>query len=141
MTLKTVPILKGEKMRLVPETNKTILAFMTVISLVTLSSCSITEEVKRIEEVEQAERRQQASMSSDLTGEQLFARSCNTCHPGGSEGMGPSLVSLSSKFPSDPALIAFIRKGKGLMPPQPETTINTKEMANLVAYLRALKID
>lgn len=128
-------------MRLAPGVCKVTFVLLVSLAPLVLNSCSIGEEVKRIEEVEQAELRQQASMSSDLTGEQLFARSCNTCHPGGAEGMGPSLASLANKFPTDAQLIAFIRKGKGLMPAQPETTINAKEMDNLVAYLRALKID
>jgi mono/diheme cytochrome c family protein len=98
------------------------------------------EEVKRIEQVKQLEQRRAAATSTDLTGQQLFIRSCNTCHPSGRAGVGPSLAAMNDHFPSDKALREFIRKGKGIMPGQPKETLNDKELDSLVAYLRALKI-
>lgn len=103
-----------------------------------LSACSIAEEVKHIEEVEKAEQRQQTARSENLTGEQLFVRSCNTCHPGGKAGIGPSLEEINSKMPDDAQLKALIRKGRGNMPPQSPQTINDQELENLVTYLRSL---
>src|SRR5271170_4709736 len=60
----------------------------------TLVACSLSEEVKRIEASKQYEEREDASRSTNLTGEQIFIRSCNTCHPGGKQGMGPSLIDI-----------------------------------------------
>jgi mono/diheme cytochrome c family protein len=99
------------------------------------------EEIRRIEEVKKAEQASEQSRSSNLTGEQLFIRSCNTCHPGGKQGMGPSLENMETKYPTDPALIDLIRKGKGIMPGQAKSEVNDQEMNNLVVYLRKLNQD
>jgi mono/diheme cytochrome c family protein len=109
--------------------------------LILLSSCSMGEEMRRIEAAKQASQLQQASTSTNLTGEQLFVRSCNTCHPGGKEGMGPRLDRLDEHFPTDSALAAFIRKGKGIMPPQPKDNINDDELNNLIGFVRNLSAD
>ena len=103
-----------------------------------LSACSIGEEVKHIEEVQRAQMRQETARSENLTGEQLFVRSCNTCHPGGAAGMGPSLAEINTSMPDDAQLKALIRTGRGNMPPQSKGTINDQELDNLVTYLRSL---
>jgi len=110
-----------------------------VFLLPALNACSLSEEMKRIEASRQYEERQEASRSTDLTGEQIFIRSCNTCHPGGKQGMGPSLIDISKKYPDDEALKALIRKGRGIMPAQPANVINDNEMNRLVEYLKTLK--
>lgn len=97
--------------------------------------------MRRIEAAKQANQLQQASTSTNLTGEQIFVRSCNTCHPNGKLGMGPRLDKLAEDFPTDSALAGFIRKGKGIMPPQPKDSINDDELNNLVGYLRNLSAD
>lgn len=96
------------------------------------------EEMRRIEESKHANEMKVAERTTNLNGEQLFVRSCNTCHPRGKEGMGPTLINMDKDFPSDDALIKFLRKGKGMMPSQPLTSINDTEMSSLVAYLRNL---
>lgn len=101
----------------------------------------MSEEMKRIEAVKKSQKAREQESSTNLSGEVLFVRSCNTCHPGGGEGMGPSLENIATKFGEDAALIAFIRKGKGIMPPQPRDVINDQEMQNLVVYLRALEFE
>ncbi len=104
-----------------------------------LAGCAMREEVKRIEQVKRAQNEKQASMSTDLTGEQVFFRSCNTCHPGGKKSpLGPALDHLADHFPTDGALAKFLRQGKGIMPPQPRDVLNDQEMDSLIAYLRAL---
>jgi len=103
-----------------------------------LSGCSMSEEVKRIEQVNQLAERRAAASSTDLTGKQLFLRSCNTCHPGGRQGLGPALSDLSRDFPNDRDLKIFIRKGKGTMPAQPKEAVDDRELDSLVAYLRTL---
>jgi cytochrome c2 len=98
----------------------------------------MTEEIKRIDESKQAEFKRKSLMSNDLTGEQIFFRSCNTCHPGGKKNVGPSLEQMDDHFPDDAKLIAFLRKGKGIMPPQTKDVLNDNEMLSLVSYLRQL---
>lgn len=104
-----------------------------------LVACSLSEEIKRIDASKQYEEREEASRTADLTGEQIFIRSCNTCHPGGKQGMGPSLIGISKKYPDDLQLQAFIRKGRGIMPAQPPNVINDIELTRLIAYIKALK--
>lgn len=106
-----------------------------------LSSCSMGEEMRRIEESKVASKMREASRTSNLTGEQLFVRSCNTCHPGGGQGMGPSLINAEKDFPTDEALKKFIRQGKGMMPPQTLENINDEEMKNLLVYLHGVIKD
>lgn len=112
-----------------------------IFSIFSLSACSMGEEMRRIEESKHANELRAASMSTNLTGEQIFVRSCNTCHPGGKEGMGPNLIAMETDFPSDDKLKAFIRKGKGMMPSQPVEDINDTEIENLITYLRRLNND
>lgn len=103
-----------------------------------LQGCSMSEEVRRIEAVQRMNERASAARSADLTGEQLFMRSCNTCHPAGRLGMGPALEKMNEHYPTDEALIAFLRKGKGTMPAQPLASMNEKEMKGLVVFLRGM---
>jgi mono/diheme cytochrome c family protein len=98
----------------------------------------MSEEMKRIDAVKKAEQVRQESGSTNLTGEQIFIRTCNTCHPGGRAGMGPTLENMGKDFPDDAKLKAFLRQGKGIMPPQPKEVLNDQEMDNLISYLRAL---
>lgn len=111
---------------------------LTVLITFALASCSMGEEVRRIEASKQAKKLQEASRSTNLTGEQIFVRSCNTCHPGGKQGMGPGLADLNEHFKDDNLLKKLIRSGKGMMPAQPPVAINDEELQNLVDYLRKL---
>lgn len=104
-----------------------------------VSGCAMSEEMRRINETNQAEHVREAGRSTNLTGEQLFIRSCNTCHPGGNKGFGPSLENVAEHFADDAKLRAFLRKGKGMMPAQTKDTINDQEMDELIAYVRNLK--
>jgi mono/diheme cytochrome c family protein len=108
------------------------------LAILMLSGCAMTEEMKRIDEVKRAQQSREAARSTNLTGEQLFIRTCNTCHPGGRAGMGPSLESINTEVPDDKALKKIIRSGKGLMPGQPKEVINDQELDALVRYVRAL---
>lgn len=114
-----------------------VVAMMLTIILL-LSACSMGEEVKRIRAVNEMEKERAQSQSTDLTGEQVFIRSCNTCHPRGRQGVGPALDQLSEHFATDEMLRRFIRMGKGVMPANPKETLNDIELDNLVKYLRAL---
>jgi len=101
----------------------------------------MSEEMKRIAAQKKADQQRQESGSTNLTGEQIFVRTCNTCHPQGRQGMGPSLENLATHFPDDAKLKAYIRTGKGIMPGQPKDVLNDQEMDNLVGYLRALTFE
>jgi len=98
----------------------------------------MTEEIKRIDESQQAEFKRKSLMSNDLTGEQIYYRSCKTCHAGGKRDVGPALDHMDEHYPDDHKLIAFLRKGKGIMPPQTKDVLNDNEMQSLVRYLRQL---
>lgn len=102
------------------------------------SGCSMNEEMKRIEAAKQMGEARQQSNSTNLTGEQIFYRSCNTCHPSGKKGMGPRLDQVNEHYPEDAQLAAFLRKGKGIMPPQSKDDLNEDELKNIVAYVRTL---
>jgi mono/diheme cytochrome c family protein len=117
--------------------SSSVAALMLTIILL-LSACSMGEEVKRIRAVNEMEKERAQSQSTDLTGEQVFIRSCNTCHPRGRQGVGPALDQLSEHFATDEMLKRFIRMGKGVMPANSKETLNDIELDNLVKYLRAL---
>ena len=118
---------------------KSLRNYIVVFSLFFVSACSMSEEMKRIEETKEAQHRREASKSTNLSGEQIFVRSCNTCHPQGKAGLGPTLENLSERYPDEDVLKTFIRSGKGIMPGQPKATINEIEMDNLLDYLRSLE--
>lgn len=109
-----------------------------ILAAATIGGCVMSEEIKRIEQVKLEKQKRSEEMTSNLSGKQIFVRSCNTCHPGGKAGMGPSLDQLTTHFPTDKQLRAYLRQGAGAMPPQPKEVINDKEMDNLIAYLREL---
>lgn len=99
------------------------------------------EEMKRIEAAKQANQLRAASRSSNLTGQQIFIRTCNTCHPSGKEGMGPRLDKVAQDYPEDKALKKLIRQGRGIMPGQPVEVLNDEELDNLVVYVRDLSVE
>jgi mono/diheme cytochrome c family protein len=109
---------------------------IAMLALLSLSGCAMNEEVKRINETQRAQKSRDASRSTNLTGEQLFIRTCNTCHPGGKEGMGPSLQNVDKDLPDDNAVKKLIRQGRGIMPGQPKDVINDAELDLLVQYVR-----
>ena len=116
-----------------------LLRYLTAIVLSSLLlSCAMGEEVKRIDESKLADQRKQAAMSNDLNGEQIFFRTCNECHQSGKANVGPALDKLDEHFPEDSKLIAYLRAGKGVMPPVPKDVLNDAEMASLIVYLRKL---
>lgn len=129
----------GVKRSLRPAAGQVFLAFLAMFTGASaLSGCVMSEEMKRIDQVKKAQRERAMEGSTNLTGEQIFIRSCNTCHPSAKAGMGPSLEAMNAKFPEDLALKQFIRKGKGMMPGQSVERINNDELDNLITYLRAL---
>ena len=118
-----------------------VLVLLASLTSSLLNACSMGEEMRRIDESKRASQIKDASRSSNLTGDQLFARSCNTCHPGGKAGMGPRLDKLETDFPTDDVLKKFLRKGKGMMPAQTPEIMNDAELSSLVVYLRNMNTE
>ncbi len=73
-----------------------------------------------------------------LSGEAVFAKYCNTCHPGGGRGAGPSLIQLSPRL-SDEQIKNYVRNGKNRMPAFGPDRISDTELDSLVGYIRSLK--
>jgi mono/diheme cytochrome c family protein len=111
--------------------------FLAGCAVYELAGCAVSEEVRQIERVKQAQKEEIAGRSDQLAGQQVFIRSCNTCHPGGKAGVGVSLDEINNHFPTDAQLAKFIRKGSGQMPPQPPSVLTDQELANLISYLRS----
>ena len=65
---------------------------------------------------------------------------CNTCHPGGGQGVGKSLVGehFTQRYPTDEALAERIRRGGGQMPPYPPERMSEQELQDVMAYIRWL---
>lgn len=114
---------------------------LLIVLVATTGGCAMSEEIRRIEEMKKLNQRREQQMTTDLSGQQIFVRSCNSCHPGAKAGMGPALDMLQDHFPTDDKLKKFIRTGVGSMPPQPKSILDDQELDNLVAYLRSLKVE
>ncbi|AHM60142.1 hypothetical protein D770_09425 [Flammeovirgaceae bacterium 311] len=71
-----------------------------------------------------------------LQGKLLYDRYCNTCHPGGSSGLGPAL----NDKPLPGFLVRFqIRHGLGVMPAFSKEIIPPEDSKKIVAYMKALR--
>lgn len=69
-------------------------------------------------------------------GQEAFMTHCDRCHPRGSAGKGPSI----NDKPLPGFMIKFqVRHGLGEMPSFKKNEINSKELSNIVAYLKALR--
>ena len=83
----------------------------------------------------------EAALSSGAeAGKTVFTTYCNACHPNGGAGIGPKLygADFSKQFGQDSVLTQFVRAGKGNMPGYASGQISDAQMADLIAYLRAL---
>ena len=80
------------------------------------------------------------SVGDATSGQLVFARACNSCHPNANAGIGPALhgSAFASRYPDDTALIGVIRQGKGGMPAFGVDQLSDQDLANTVAYLRRL---
>ena len=65
-------------------------------------------------------------------GAQVFATSCNGCHPGGADGIGPAI----NNKPLPTWLMRFqVRNGLGVMPAFGREEIDEAQMEALLTYL------
>ena len=61
---------------------------------------------------------------------------CNKCHPGGEAGLGPAL----NNKPLPDFLVRYqTRSGAGAMPPFDPDELSDKDLADVTAYLKALR--
>ncbi len=72
------------------------------------------------------------------SGEVVFQRYCNVCHPGGGFGAGPSLIVELPRM-SDEQVREVVRHGKNRMPGFTQQEITDEELANLIVYMRGLE--
>lgn len=73
---------------------------------------------------------------AETRGQQTWMRYCNSCHPQGMGGLGPSII--------DKPLPGFlirrqVRWGIGTMPSFSREAIDTQEMDHLIAFIREMK--
>ena len=75
--------------------------------------------------------------AADNAGEELYANKCRRCHaPEGRGAQAPALVPFKW---SDRDALRLIRQPECDMPPIPESELSDQEVAEIVAYLRAIK--
>ncbi|MDQ5825235.1 MAG: cytochrome c [Chloroflexota bacterium] len=72
------------------------------------------------------------------SGEVVFQRYCNVCHPGGGLGAGPSIIRELPGL-TDQQVRDLVRHGESRMPGFSDREISEEELANLLVYIRGLK--
>ena len=69
-------------------------------------------------------------------GRHVFMTHCHQCHPGGEAGLGPAI----NDKPLPAAMIRLqVRNGLGAMPAFSPQELSADELADLIAYLEALR--
>lgn len=74
-----------------------------------------------------------ASGGSAEAGAKVFAATCDSCHPGGKAGLGPSLKGVSSQ-----EITKMVREGQDVMPAFSTSQLSDQQLKDIVAYLAAL---
>ena len=68
-----------------------------------------------------------------INGEKAFMHYCNSCHPGGKAGLGPSIINK----PLPGFLIKFqVRQGFGMMPAFKKEVIPSEKLDDIVEFLK-----
>lgn len=94
-----------------------------------LSACSARRGVPYTEPL-------QVQSEKVVQGKILYDQYCNSCHPGGTSGLGPAI----NNKPLPGFLIRFqIRHGLGAMPAFDKEVISSQESKKIVAYLKKLR--
>jgi mono/diheme cytochrome c family protein len=77
---------------------------------------------------------------SDNRGQVLFGRYCDSCHPGGREGIGSDLegTQVKRQYASEDKIVNVIRSGGFDMPAFPKNLISDEDVATLASYVRTL---
>jgi glucose/arabinose dehydrogenase len=74
---------------------------------------------------------------SQARGQMVFARHCYHCHQGGEGGLGPALLQLAP----GPIVRTQVRAGLGVMPSFSHDEISTRDMNDLLNYLRKSRLS
>jgi mono/diheme cytochrome c family protein len=84
--------------------------------------------------------RESLVLRSDNRGQVLFGRYCDSCHPGGQEGIGPSLRSTQFKrtVTSEDKIVTTVRKGGFEMPAFPPSLLGDADLADIARYVLSL---
>ena len=69
-------------------------------------------------------------------GEQVFARNCTQCHPGGAGGLGPA---LNNKPLPQWAIRVQVRNGVGAMPRFSSREISDEQLTAMTSYMAWLR--
>ena len=81
------------------------------------------------------ERVEMVQSEHALQGRKIFMSYCNSCHPGGTSGLGPSLINK----PLPGFAIRFqVRNGLGVMPAFSKEVLSEKEVDRIIAYIKEL---
>lgn len=114
-----------ESRKKITELLKLIMCFLIVVT----SACSARKGVPYSEPLALEEQELK-------NGQVLFNGHCNSCHPGGSSGLGPAINNkLLPKF-----LMRFqMRHGLGVMPAFKEEALTDEEVKNIAKYLVHLR--
>jgi mono/diheme cytochrome c family protein len=72
-------------------------------------------------------------------GREVFAQFCDSCHPGGGQGVGPAVrgADFQAKYADDAAIRKVITEGTGRMPGFRQ--LRDKQVDDLIAYMRTLQ--
>jgi mono/diheme cytochrome c family protein len=99
-----------------------------LICIILISGCN----AQRMPPAESAQK----DLSEDaVKGQMVFMEYCQKCHPGGSSGLGPSIINK----PLPGFMIKLqVRTGMGVMPSFNKNILDKKELDDLVEYIQAL---
>jgi mono/diheme cytochrome c family protein len=69
-------------------------------------------------------------------GQRVFLQYCNTCHPGGHQGVGKNLVNAGLTADE---ITTIVRHGKRNMPSFSTANISDSDLQSLIGYVQALR--
>jgi mono/diheme cytochrome c family protein len=69
-------------------------------------------------------------------GQRVFLQYCNTCHPGGHQGVGKNLVNAGL---TPDKITTTVRNGKRNMPAFGPAQISDSDLQSLIGYIQALR--
>jgi mono/diheme cytochrome c family protein len=69
-------------------------------------------------------------------GQKVFLQYCNTCHPGGHQGVGKNLVNAGL---TPDKITTTVRHGKRNMPSFSTANISDSDLQSLIGYIQALR--
>ena len=76
-----------------------------------------------------------AANATQTRGQIVFAKYCNSCHPGGGRGAGPSLVQAGI---SESEFDEYVRKGRNRMPAFNEGLISNEDLDEMYSYVSSM---